>query len=399
MGQGGAERALLESAWQQLDKDALLTDTYKFVSIASPTGDESAFAEAFAAYLKSMGLSEVKIDREFPSSPSVIGRLRPSGTSVGSTLQLDGHSDAIVIPHEPARLDATSGIVHGRGAADMKGGLVAMAHAVRAICAAEISLRGELLFTVHGLHEAPGGDQRTLRGLLKRGFAGDAALIAELSHDSVPIASKGMSIFRFTVGREGGVMHEAELTERDRNPLVVGRKLLSRLEELARTGQERTDELLGMESVFLGQVHGGDFYNRVPQSLEVEGTRRYFSPSSNEDIEKELSAIAREVQSESSLPVHVTVQPVAAPYSLDAEEPIVAALRAGYRLATGRVLPVSGARAVGNAADFVAAGVPAVYHGVNQETAHSDQECVHVEDLLRAARVYVATIVGFCGAR
>jgi hypothetical protein len=38
-----------------------------------------------------------------------------------------------------------------------------------------------------------------------------------------------------------------------------------------------------------------------------------------------------------------------------------------------------------------------VYHGVNQATAHSDDEHVTGPDLLRAARVYAASVVEFCG--
>lgn len=386
----------LESVWRHLDPQQLLADTYRFVNIASPTGEEEAFAGEFAPYLETMGFPEVEIDREFPSSPSVVARLQSSAAKTGPTLQLDGHSDAIVIPHKPPRLDQEAGIVYGRGAADMKGGLVAMAHAVRAIRAAGLSLRGKLLFTVHGLHEAPGGDQRTLRSLLKRGVAGDAALIAELSHDSVPIASRGMSIFRFSIQRPDGVMHEVELTDRARNPIGVGSQLLRELEGLARAAEVRNDETLGSESLFLGQIHGGDFYNRVPESLEVEGTRRYLPPWTNEDIEAELAGIAAELQAASNMRVELHVQPVAAPYRLEADEAIVRAACTGVFKATGRMPPLSGANAVGNAADFAAAGVPAVYHGVNQATAHSDREYVRVEDLLRAARVYVATIIEFC---
>ena len=44
-------------------------------------------------------------------------------------------------------------------------------------------------------------------------------------------------------------------------------------------------------------------------------------------------------------------------------------------------------------------GIPAVYHGVNQTTAHSDDEHVVVADLTRAARVYAATILRYLNTR
>ena len=107
-------------------------------------------------------------------------------------LQFDGHLDAIVVPHAPPVLDLEAGVVRGRGSADMKGGLAAIAHAVRALLEAQVPLAGGLLVTAHGLHEAPGGDQRTLRSILSKGVRGDAALVAELSHYDLPIAAKGM---------------------------------------------------------------------------------------------------------------------------------------------------------------------------------------------------------------
>ena len=66
------------------------------------------------------------------------------------------------------------------------------------------------------------------------------------------------------------------------------------------------------------------------------------------------------------------------------------------RYATGQELPVRGINVVGNAADLIGlGGIPAVYHGVNQTTAHSDDEYVVAADLVRAARVYAATAIGY----
>jgi acetylornithine deacetylase/succinyl-diaminopimelate desuccinylase-like protein len=384
----------LERAFRLIDQRSLLEETYRFVSVPSPTGDEAAFARTYAAVLEEMGL-EVELDEEWPASPSVIGRWR--GTDGGPVLQLDGHLDAIVVPHAPPVLDLDAHVVRGRGSADMKGGLAAIAHAVRALRQAQVPLAGGLLVTAHGLHEAPGGDQRTIRSLLRKGVRGDAALVAELSHVNLPVAAKGMSIFRIQAMREGGVMHEVELDRRERNPLYGLTLLFERLDELAQLLAARVHPLVGADSLFVGEAHGGDFYNRVPLRAEVVGTRRYALPGSREQVGAELEALCGEVAERTGLRLLVELQEVGPPYALEAGEPVIAAVRRGFRRATGGDLPLAGAGAVGNATDFVAAGVPAVYHGVNQATAHSDDEHVTGSDLLRAARVYAATVVEFCG--
>jgi acetylornithine deacetylase len=382
-------------AFAFLDERELLAETYRFVSVPSPTGQEAEFARTYASVLEKIGL-QVELDEEWPDSPTVIGRW-PAGRTSGPVLQFDGHLDAIVVPHAPPTLDLQAGVVRGRGSADMKGGLAAIAHAVRALLLAEVPLAGGLLVTAHGLHEAPGGDQRTLQSVLRKGVHGDAALVAELSHDDLPVTAKGMSTFRILLARDGGVMHEVELDRPERNPLTGLRLLLNGLDAIASRLAGRVHPLTGAESLFVGEVHGGDFYNRVPIEAEVVGTRRYALPGSKELVAAELEELCAEVAGQTGLSLQVTLFEVGKPYALDSGEPVIAAVRRGYWQATGGDLPLAGASAVGNAVDFVAQGVPAVYHGVNQSTAHSDDEHVRGADLLRAARVYAASAVEFCG--
>lgn len=373
-----------------LDERSLLEETYRFVSVPSPTGEEAKFAAHYAAVLEKAGL-QVERDEQWPDSPSVIGRW--TGAGAGPVLQFDGHLDAIVVPV----LDLDAGIVRGRGSADMKGGLAAIAHAIRAIIEADVPLAGGILVTAHGLHEAPGGDQRTIRSLLAKGVRGDAALVAELSHVDLPVAAKGMSIFTIGIARDGGVMHEVELDRPERNPLSGVRLLLDGLAEMAARLARRVHPLTGAESLFIGQVHCGDFYNRVPITAQVTGTRRYALPGSKEQVQSELDELCGAVAAQTGLRLSVELFEVGKPYALDEGEPVIGAVRRGFARATGGQLPLAGAGAVGNAVDLVAAGVPAVYHGVNQATAHSDDEHVGGADLLRAARVYAASAVEFCG--
>jgi succinyl-diaminopimelate desuccinylase len=385
-------------AFTFLDERSLLEETYRFVSVPSPTGQEAEFAHAYATVLEKIGL-RVELDEQWPDSPSVIGRWPGTGSGAhgGPVLQFDGHLDAIVVPHAPPVLDLEADVVRGRGSADMKGGLAAIAHAVRALLAAQVPIAGGLLVTAHGLHEAPGGDQRTLRSLLGKGVRGDAALVAELSHDDLPVAAKGMSIFRIQLARDGGVMHEVELDRQERNPLYGLRLLLNGLDAMASRLADRVHPLVGAESLFVGEVRGGDFYNRVPIQAEVVGTRRYALPGSKELVAAELAELCAGVTKHTGLSLRVELQEVGKPYALDAGEPVIAAVRRGFWRATGGELPLAAASAVGNAVDFVGQGVPAVYHGVNQATAHSDDEHVSGADLLRAARVYAASAVEFCG--
>ena len=386
---------IVQRAAAAVSRRRVMEETYRFISVPSPTGQEAAFASLYADTLSGLGL-ETTLDEEFEGSPSVIGRLR--GRGGGPTLQLDGHTDTVPLAHEPPFIDLDLDLVSGRGSADMKGGLASICEAVRALKEAGVRLRGDVLVTAHGLHEAPIGDQRTIRSLLRRGIAGDAAVIAELGHDNLATASRGMSIFTIKVKRPGASMHEVELQDRATHPINAVRLLLDRLGARAEELAARPDDFAGPETLFVGVVRSGDFYNRVPTDAELVGTRRYRAPVTKNDVLKEFEVLCREVAAETGLRVEVGLKEVGSAYALAHTEPVIEAVRASYRDTVGSHFPLAAAQAVGNAADFVSYGVPAVYHGVNQTTAHSDDEHVSGTDLARAARVLAGSIVHFCGA-
>lgn len=384
----------IERVWDHVLAQRLLQTTYEFLRIPSVTGQERAFSLHFAACLRDIGL-QVDVDEEFPESPSVIGRW---GSGPGPVLQFDGHTDTITTPHAEPRLDLDAGTVHGRGAADMKGGLAAVVEALRALIASGATVGGSVLVTAHGLHEAPIGDQRTLHSLIRKGIHGDAAVVVELGEDFLPLAAKGMAIFRFEISREGAPMHEVEAPKDLPHPLWVTGRLLGILDAWRLRLAEQPDPLLGAESIFLGQVHGGDFYNRVPVTAWVEGTHRYAAPRTLDNLRTDYAALCLRLEEETGATVRCTLQHVGSPFSLQVDEPIVRHVRDAYQAATGRELMIRGINVVGNAADLAGlAGIPAVYHGVNQKTAHSDDEWVGAEDLVRAARVYAATILSYLG--
>ncbi len=390
-----SRRELAKLAAGAVSRRRLMEETYRFISVPSPTGQEADFAAVFAETLSELGL-ETSIDEEFAGSPSVIGRLKGEGG--GPTLQLDGHSDTVPVPHDPPSIDLERDVVRGRGAADMKGGLAAICEAIRALADAGVRPLGDLLVTAHGLHEAPLGDQRTIRSLLGRGVAGDAAVIAELGHEDLATASRGMSIYTIEVRAMGASMHEVELKDRAAHPINAVRLLLDALEARAEELAAQPAEPFGPETLFVGQVHAGDFYNRVPTEAVIVGTRRYRAPLTKQDVLEELEGLCAEVAAKTGLRVGVELKEVGPAYALAPSEPVIAAVQASYHDVVGGELPLAAARAVGNAADFASYGVPAVYHGVNQQTAHSDDEQVSGADLERAARVLAGSIVHFCGA-
>jgi acetylornithine deacetylase/succinyl-diaminopimelate desuccinylase-like protein len=64
----------------------------------------------------------------------------------------------------------------------------------------------------------------------------------------------------------------------------------------------------------------------------------------------------------------------------------------------GRELPLAGELSVCDVNVIVReAGIPAVAHGTGSSTAHADLEWVDLEGVVRATKVYLATIVNYLG--
>ncbi|MBA2333149.1 MAG: M20/M25/M40 family metallo-hydrolase, partial [Actinobacteria bacterium] len=161
--------------------------TLELVKVESPTGDTAEVARLYAGRLEQIGMDVELLDKQFPKTPIVVGRLR--GDRPGPTIVLNGHLDTVPIPHEAPRLEGES--IVGRGSADMKGALACAAEAARVVAEGG-SFPGELVIVAIGLHEAPGGRGEDLTWLLhEHGFTADYAVVCELAGDSFVAAHMG----------------------------------------------------------------------------------------------------------------------------------------------------------------------------------------------------------------
>jgi len=376
-----------------VDAERLQQLTLDLVGIRSYTGDTREVAAFYARHLKEIGLA-VEVLHDYPNAPSVVARLR--GTGGGPTLEFNGHLDTVPVDHQDPYVK--DGQIFGRGSADMKGGLAAMAEATRVIVESGVRLKGNLLLVAHGLHEAPHGHGEDLTQLVRRGIKGDAVIIAEISADVLPVVGLGLSIFDVTVRRPGEPSHELLTPPGTPHPIRGAVGLVNLMEarhaELMRNPLPR----VGPESYFLGILHGGDFLNRWTDACRIVGTRRYGPDTAFADVETELRRMVRSVEAETGCSFELALTRVRDGFRVAETEPIVVALRDAHRAVTGRELPLVGSRMVGDAPIFIReGGVPAIYHGPGGHGAHADLESVPVAELVRAAKVYVHTALGYAG--
>jgi len=365
--------------------DRLRDLTLELVQIESPTGDTAEVARLYAKRLEEIGMEVELLDSEFPATPTVVARLRGGP---GPTIVLNGHLDTVPIPHDPPRIE--NGSVYGRGSADMKGACAAAAEAVRVL--AEQPFAGEVVIVAIGLHEAPGGRGEDLKHLLASGFSADMAVVCELSGHDVAVAHMGSATVEITVSRPGMPTHELQTPAGTPHPLHAAAKVVDAI--AARNAELAAVEhpWVGAETYFLGEVHGGDFYNRFPTTCRVVGTRRWAPGNTFEAAEAEYRELLDRVAAETGCNIELDMRLVRGEYEIDTEHPLLKALQASYEDVTGNALEPVGIKVVADGALFAAAGIPTVYHGPVGSGAHADVEFMPVEELVRAAEVYVSLL-------
>src|SRR4051812_6534926 len=140
-----------DAALAALDVDALARDASTLVQVPSVTGDERAALERLADQADALGLvadfheHDLAALRAHPGHP---GEEAPRERLFGVTatlpgtrpgrIALNGHVDVVWAGTEPWRHGPWSGAIvggrlHGRGAVDMKGPLIAALHALKAL--------------------------------------------------------------------------------------------------------------------------------------------------------------------------------------------------------------------------------------------------------------------------
>ena len=378
----------------EVDPDRLRDLTLELVEVESPTGDTAQVARLFARRLEELGLEVEVLDEVFPATPLVIGRL--AGGEPGPTVVLNGHLDTVPIPHAPPCIEG--GSVVGRGSADMKGSLACAAETAR-VLAASRPFPGELVVLATGLHESPGGRGEDLAWLLgEHGFTADAVVVCELSGDTFIAAHMGQATVEITITRPGMASHELKTPAGTPHPILAAARVIeataARNAELAHT----VHPLVGSETYFFGEVHGGDFYNRFPNVCRLVGTRRWAPGNSLAAVEAEYRELLAHVAEETGCAIELDLRLVRECYEIDPEHPLSTALRQGYQDVTGKELPIGGIKTVADAAFFNGVcGIPAVYHGPAGSGAHGDVESVPVAELVRATRVYLATLARLWG--
>jgi acetylornithine deacetylase len=324
-------------------------------------------------------------------------------------LVLSGHTD-VVPPGDLALWDGDpfvprilDGAVHGRGACDMKAGVVASLGALAAIRAAGVELVRPL--AIHGVvGEEDGG--LGAWATLRRGHLGELCVIPEPSANAVVTANAGALTFRLEV--TGRAAHAA-MREQGVSAVELFAHVHAGLQEFEAERQRGADPRF-MAAPFpygisIGRVHAGDWASSVPDRLVAEGRYgvRLGEPvaAAQEAFAARLTAICAAHPWLVEHPVRLTWTGGAfASGELPTGHPLLPAVRQAVTDAGGGLPPERAIAAGSDLRQYAAAGVPTLHYGPGDlNLAHGPSERVPVAELGTATRAFVLLALRTCGIR
>jgi len=246
------------------------------------------------------------------------------------------------------------------------------------------------------LHESPWGDSRQVNTLIEQGFVGDGVLLPEYLCDRVPVVGRGMAIWQVRVSRPGEPVHEVLGGIEQPSVIAAGADVIRRFSKLDRTLAATTHPLGGRESLFIGQAAGGEMYNQSPTRFTIDGTRRWLSPTTPEQAERQLREVLATVE-HGGANLDADFILVRDAFEFSPDDPLVNAFQSASTAIMGQPLPIGAKPFVDDGNAFVSrGGVCAITHGPDAQGAHTANESVPVDELVRVANVYALTAIAYC---
>jgi acetylornithine deacetylase len=410
---------LAARAFAALDRDRLTADLSRLVQVPSQTGDERAAIECLAELCVGHGLAcavhehDLAALRAHPDYPGeeadrteLVGlEARLRGGDGLPRLCLAGHLDVVGPGTEPWRHGPWSGAVadgavHGRGAVDMKAGVLAALHAMAAVAAAARSDGPPCEVVLLGVASEEDGGLGAFAAL-ERDDRYDACLIPEPTDFSVVCAHGGALTVHGVVTGVGAhaAFRLAGISAIDRYVPIH-----AALAEVERALNEHVDHPLMAElelpyPVLVGQLQAGSWSSQVPDHLEFVARVGVPVGMAKADVR---TMVERAVADAARPGPAVELRWVGGQFgsgSTDADHPFARLVTSALEAELPPGQRPARRAGVSYGADmrlFTERGIPCVMAGpAGMRLAHAVDEHVRIDDVLRTARMIVRTIVAF----
>ncbi len=351
-------------------------------------------------------------DRDLTGRPNLVGRLRGAGG--GRSLLLLGHADTVglgpgwsVDPFAAVRRD---GLLYGRGAVDMKGGMAAALAALELLDQLGVTLAGDVLFA-SVVDEETGG--MGALSLVDRGYRADGAIIPEPTGLEIAPLCRGVLWCTIRIpGRAGHIEIPQPAWDHGGavDAIALGRDLLTAIDELNarwRTDPRKRHPLQPVACQAIPSViRAGALPSAWADGFELTLDVQYL-PAERDDhqlggnVKDQIEAAIREWARRHAW---LRAEGITIDWPVDAD---CAEIPADHPLVTttAACVAASGSPGVVRGSPFhtdmgllVNAGIPTVNFGPGDPAiAHQVDEALPEAALAAATRAYALTIAAWCG--
>jgi succinyl-diaminopimelate desuccinylase len=373
--------------------------TQALIRCPSVTPHEGGALDVVDAALKGAGF---KIERPVFSAsntPDVENLYARYGTS-SPVFVIAGHTD-VVPPGDEARWsrppfsgESVDGMVHGRGACDMKGGLAAMMSAAIHFVRSNSSFPGSIVFLITGDEEGPAinGTVKLLEWAKARGETFDHCLLGEPTNPNVmgemiKNGRRGSLTGRLTVtGKQGHVAYPNQTV----NPIRSLVALLSALDgsPLDNGTTHFSPSNLEIITVDVGNTAG----NVVPGRAHAVFNIRFNDQWTPQTLASEITNRLNSVDVAASWDVQF--DPTNAVAFLTQPGPFLTLLSDAITTETGQI-PVLSTTGGTSDARFIKDYCEVVEFGTVGKTMHQIDESVAVQDLIQLERITRNVLAGY----
>jgi len=401
-----------------IDRDRIEDRVLTLVRTASGTGHEADAIDLVASWLAPIAdeidpwvdaMADLETDPAFPGTeveratvPVVAARI--SGGRPGPSLVLTGHVDTVPVG-DPSRWtkdvqgQRDGDLLYGRGAADMKAGLVAAIEAFTVLATGDREFAGDIsLVAVPGEEDGGTGTLAAIR----RGWTGDRVIITEPTSGTdgpgVVIAHGGALTYSIRV--DGRAAHAATREEgvSALDAFWVVHAALQRLERnLNDTEDDPTMAALGLPyPTTVGIVRGGTWASNVMEDLTAEVRVGVTVHETIAEAESRFEASLRDaIATDPWLSRHPPrIERTGAAFGssrIDPTDPLVTAVAGAVATVTGSMPPLVGAPYGCDMALWMReAGAAALVYGPGDvANAHAADEHVSMSETATVAAVLI----------
>jgi succinyl-diaminopimelate desuccinylase len=369
----------------------------------SVTPAEGGALTALQDMLAPMGFSierPVFAEAGTPDVENLYARLSGNGPH----LMFAGHTDVVPVgdeaawSHPPFAAEIANGMMYGRGAVDMKGGIACFIAAVARLLEAGERPKGSISLLITGDEEGPSlnGTVKLLDWAAKRGETWDASIVGEPTNpnqlgDMIKNGRRGSISGTVTVnGRQGHVAYP-HLAD---NPIPAMMQLLDSL--IATPFDEGTKDFqptnLEITTIDVGNTASNVIPARAVATFNVRFNDTWTGESLQAEIHNRLDRAAGRTKYRKDKPEPISFdlawKPGISDVFLTRDEKLTSQLSQAIEATTGRQPALSTSGGTSDAR-FIKDHCPVVEFGLVGQTMHMVDERVALADLETLTQIYL----------